>query len=277
VTQRPWNRLPLHTKTRILNPIVACLAGGRNKMVAAKAYEFFNADLQDSGLKINIPETIRDVRKNEIPFWVNRFGGQAVVKIPYSNAGQGVFTIVSKEELDNFMAMSFEDGYDRFIVQSLIGNYNWSSTSSAGRLYHVGTVPNAKGKTFVADLRMMISTTSEGLRPLCVYARRAGKPLLDKIEEGSESWDMLGTNLSIKRENGSWDSDTNRLLLMDRRDFNRLGIGVDDLIEAYIQTVLSTVAIDRMAANLINKQGRFRMRLFRSLNDDDGLLKEITV
>ena len=39
VTQKPWNRLPLHSKTRILNPITACLAGGRNKMVAAKAYD----------------------------------------------------------------------------------------------------------------------------------------------------------------------------------------------------------------------------------------------
>ena len=32
VTQRPWNRIPLCTKTLILNPIQACLAGGRNKV-----------------------------------------------------------------------------------------------------------------------------------------------------------------------------------------------------------------------------------------------------
>src|SRR5690606_21522271 len=42
LTQRPWNRLPLHSKTKILNPVIACLAGGRNKMVAAKAYDIFN-------------------------------------------------------------------------------------------------------------------------------------------------------------------------------------------------------------------------------------------
>ena len=65
------------------------------------------------------------------------------------------------------------------------------------------------------------------------------------------------------------------MALMDRRDFNKLGIGVDDLIEAYIQTVLSTVAIDKMADTLLNKQGRFRMRLFKSLNDDPALLNEI--
>ncbi len=273
VTQRPWSRIPLHTKTRILNPMLACLAGGRNKMVAAKAYDIFNAELEECGLKINTPQTIWDVSKEEIPLWVRKMGGQAVIKIPYSNAGQGVFTIIHERELEAFMKMDFV--YDRFIVQSLIGNYNWSSTTSSGKLYHVGTIPNASGKTFVADLRMMVSATDRGILPLCVYARRARQPLEDEILDGSNSWDMLGTNLSIKNPDGTWDSDTNRLMLMDRKDFNKLGIGVDDLVEGYIQTVLSMVAIDKMADNLLNKQGRFRMRLFKSLNDDPALLQEI--
>lgn len=275
VTQRPWSRIPLHTKTRILNPVISCLAGGRNKMVAAKAYDFFNGKLTGSGLNINIPQTIWDISKNQVPLYVAKFGGQAVVKVPYSNAGQGVFTLVSEEELDAFMAMDFP--YDRFIVQSLIGNYQWSSVSEAGKLYHVGTIPNTKGNTYVADLRMMISTTKEGLMPICVYARRAAKPLENVITESQDSWAMLGTNLSIKHDDGTWGSDTNRLLLMDRRDFNKLGIGLDDLIEAYIQTVLSTVAIDEMARTLVNNKNRFRMRLFRSLNDDAALLNEILV
>jgi hypothetical protein len=273
LTQKPWNRLPLHTRTRIINPIIACLAGGRNKMVAAKAYDLYNAELHGSGLKIAIPETIWDVQKNEIPFWIERLGGQAVIKVPYSNAGQGVFTIVSPKELDAFMKEDFD--YDQFIVQSLIGNYNWSSTTEAGKFYHVGCIPNAKGKTFVADIRMMVSSTTTGIRPLCVYARRAAKPLVDYLDEGSDSWPMLGTNLSIKNEDGTWGSDANRLMLMDRRDFNKLGIGLDDLIEAYIQTILSMVAIDKMAIKLTNTQGRFRMRLFKSFNDDQALIDEI--
>jgi hypothetical protein len=273
LTQKPWNRIPIHSKTKILNPIVACLAGGRNKMVAAKAYDIFNTELAAYGMKINTPETIWDVRKNEVPLWVRKMGGHAVVKIPYSNAGQGVFTIVTEGELDAFMEMEFD--YDLFIVQSLIGNYNWSSTTSQGKLYHVGTIPNAKGNTFVADIRMMVSATENGIRPLCTYARRAARPLVDHLGEGTDSWEMLGTNLSIKQEDGGWSSDTNRLVLMDRRDFNKLGIGLDDLIEAYIQTVLSMVAIDKMSLTLFNKQGRFRIRLFKSLDDDPGLINEI--
>lgn len=273
VTQRPWNRIPLHTKTRIFNPTLACLAGGRNKMVAAKAYQHFNDHEKPAGLKINTPETIWDVSKREIRGLVKKMGGQAVVKIPYSNAGQGVFTIVNQQELNAFMDMEFP--YDRFIVQSLIGNYRWSSKGAGGKLYHVGTIPSAQGNTYVADLRMMVCTTEHGLRPLCVYARRTRKPLTDHLDEGADSWDMLGTNLSIKNPDETWGSDTNRLILMDNKDFNRLGIGVDDLIEAYIQTVLSTIAIDIMAAGLLNQQGKFRMKRFSALNDDEALLKEI--
>ena len=273
LTQKPLNRLPLHTKTTILNPTIACLTGGRNKMVAAKAYDIFNTELEESGLFIKTPETIWDVSKNEIPLWLRKMGGQAVIKVPYSNAGQGVFTIVSEKELDEFMDLEFE--YDRFIVQSLIGNYNWSSTTKSGKLYHVGTIPNIKGETYVADIRMMVSSTENGILPLCVYARRAELPLLNELDKGTNSWKMLGTNLSFKNPDGSWNSDTNRLVLMDRRDFNKLGIGLDDLIEAYIQTVLSMVAIDKMASTLVNKQGKFRMRLFKSLNNDQSLIDEI--
>lgn len=275
LTQKPWNRLPLHCKTRLLNPIVACLAGGRNKMVAAKAYDIYNTELEAHGLKINIPETIWDVSKEEIPLWVQKLGGQAVIKIPYSNAGQGVFTIINEAELEAFMEQDIE--YKRFIVQSLIGNYNWSSTSSAGKFYHVGTIPTAKGETFVTDLRMMVSSTASGIRPLCVYSRRAERPLADVISSGSDSWSMLGTNLSVKLGQNEWGSDTNRLMLMDRRDFNKLGLGLDDLIEAYIQTVLSTIAIDKMCKNLYNSKGKFRMRLFKSLNNDSTLLDEIMI
>ena len=275
VTQKPWNRIPLNSKTKILNPTLACISGGRNKMVAAKAYDIYNAELEGSGLAIKIPETIWDVSKNEVPIWVKKMGGFAVVKVPYSNAGQGVFTIVNEIELENFMKLDFD--YDKFIVQSLIGNYNWSSTSTKGRYYHVGTMPSNKGFTYVNDLRMMIQATTEGFKPLCVYSRRARNPLLDTVEESTSSWDMLGTNLSIKMSPTEWGSDTNRLMLMGRRDFNKLGIGLDDLIEGYIQAVLSTIAIDNMAKTFINSKGKFRKRLFQSFNNDDSLINEIMI
>jgi len=275
LTQSPWTRLPVQSRTLIFNPIVACLAGGRNKMLASKAYDIFNAQLEGSGLEILTPETIWDVSREQVPIWVRSLGGQAVVKNPYSNAGQGVFTIVNEQELEAFMEMEFY--YERFIVQSLIGNYNWSSISSKGRLYHIGTVPSSKGNTYVADIRMMVSHTPDGIRPMSIYARRAAKPLADHIEDSTNSWEMLGTNLSIKEGDNLWGSDTNRLLLMDRRDFNKLGLGLDDLVDAYIQTVLSMVAIDKMASTLFNTKNKFRSRLFKSLDDDKALTDEILI
>lgn len=273
VTQKPWNRIPVVTKTLIFNSTLVCLSGGRNKLLANKAYEIFNSELRGSGLSINMPETIKDVSKVEIPIWVERFGGKAVIKNPYSNAGQGVWTITNDKELEDFMQI--ESSYDQFIVQSLIGHYDWSSNSSEGKFYHVGTVPNKKGNIFISDLRVMASSSPEGFRPCAMYARRARTPLESTIK--GSSWDVLGTNLSIKKAENQWDSDTSRLLLMDRKDFNSLGISIDDLAEAFIQTVLTIVAIDKMAHRLISSKGLFRQKLFRSLDNDEALMKEIMI
>src|SRR5690606_25202811 len=101
-----------------------------------------------------------------IPMWVRRMGGVAVVKVPYSNAGQGVFTITSPEELEAFMDR--EERYDRFVVQALIGNVGWSSRGSTGRLYHIGTVPNKHGRIFAADLRFMIGNGPDRFLPVAI-------------------------------------------------------------------------------------------------------------
>lgn len=271
VTQRPWTRLPPVTRTLVFNPVAVCLAGGRNKMLAAKAYDLHNARLRESRLRIEVPETIWDVGPREIPLWVERMGGYAVVKNPYSNAGQGVWTITSDAELDRLMELS--QRYDRFIVQQLIGNVGWSSRGKSGAIYHVGTVPNKKGKLFVADLRFMLGCGPEGFFPVAMYARRARTPL--EAEAPEDSWSVLGTNLSVREADGSWRSESERLVLMDARDFNRLGLGLDDLIDAYVQTALAMTAIDEMTKRLITTKGRFGRKLFRSLNDDEALVQEI--
>jgi len=282
VTQKPWNRILVGgTRTVIINPLASCLAGGRNKALAAKAYDFYNAELERTSLGVNIrtPETIRDVSKAEIPLYVNSFGGHAVVKIPYSNAGQGVYTITSQKELDEFMNEP-DTPYDSYIVQSLIGNASWSSMQRSGQFYHVGTIPNKKCQTFVSDLRMMIHFDFESgwYRPLVIYARKAGAPLAEELTPESDSWAMLGTNLSVKKEgDNNWDTETSRLMLMDRRDFNSLGISVDTLIDGFIQTVLSVIAIDKMANNLVDDNGKFDVDMFTSLNKDEGLLRELKI
>ena len=273
VTQRPWNRIPPLTRTAVYNPILACLAGGRNKMLAAKAYDLQNAALANTGLRIRTPETIWDVSRDEVPLWVDRMGGVAVIKNPYSNAGQGVWTVTSHQELDAFMSGDYD--YDRLIVQGLIGNAGWSSRTRDGKLFHVGTMPSKKGHIYAADLRMMVGASPDGFFPVAMYARRARTPLTSSLVDGASSWSMLGTNLSVRHADGSWTTESDRLLLLDRRDFNLLGFGLDDFIEAYVQTVLAVTAVDTMARKLANSKVRFRRRFFASINPDPALLSEI--
>ncbi|KAI8981120.1 hypothetical protein BDB01DRAFT_795482 [Pilobolus umbonatus] len=272
LTQKPWNRFPLNTKTIVMNNIISCLAGGRNKMMAARAYDLYNTDIMGTGLGIRTPETINNVTRGEIPQLLSTMGGHGVLKVPYSNAGQGVYTITNQTELDSFLNQDHH--YDKFIVQSLVGNASWSSVTQTGKFFHVGTIPNKKNSTYVSDLRMMVTGSENGFRPICIYGRKARLPLATELKSDEKTWDMLGTNLSIKLPDGGWTTDTSRLILMDRKDFNQLGLGIDDLIDAYIQTVMAVIAIDRMAIKLM-PDGKFDYQLFESLNPDNALMKEI--
>jgi hypothetical protein len=65
------------------------LAGGRNKSLAALAYDLYNKELKHHGFQITVPQTFREVSKRDVPAFVEWLGGRAVVKNPYSNAGQG--------------------------------------------------------------------------------------------------------------------------------------------------------------------------------------------
>ncbi|RMG10662.1 MAG: hypothetical protein D6731_17025 [Planctomycetota bacterium] len=273
VTQRPWTRLPFDIKTPILNPVVACLAGGRNKTSAAKAYELFNGQFRSRGLEIQTPQSFTNVRKAEVPLLVAQLGGKAVVKVPYLNAGQGIHTIVSDDELEAFM--DEQHPYDEFIVQQLVGNFRWSSTTTRGKVFNIGTVPDKKCRIYAFDMRMMVAWQEERYAPVAMYARRAPLPMTSDLESGASSWHILGTNLSKKVGDEQWETEPSRLLMMDRKDFSRLGLGLDDLIEAFVQAVLANRAIDDLARKLVKRGGGFRRDLFRSLNNDRRLIEEI--
>jgi len=376
VTQKPWTRMPVTPATRLLNPLLPCLAGGRNKMLAARAYDALNARLAAAGgaLRLRTPATVGDVRRAQVPALVRRMGGLCVVKVPYGNAGQGVYTITSPAELEEFMREP--QAYDKFVVQQLVGGRRWAedgagAAAGAGagadagagaeaeaeggappllppfeRAYHLGTVPNARGKTFVFDLRMMVMADEDGFRPCSMYARRAAAPLsefapgsaaaaaaataaaeaaaaaaaaavaatagagrgarrspsssVSSVESAaaagyslappsppagpgapggakalSASWLQLGTNLSVLTGDLTWSTESERLVMMDARDFSSLGLGLDDLIDAFVQSCLAVLAIDDQAAALLDADGAFSLAKFAAVNDDPALLAEL--
>lgn len=271
VTQQPWTRIPLNSLTFIFNPILSCIAGGRNKLIAHKAYENLNDELKNSGLKIRVPYTICDVELNNIHNIIKNMNYKAVIKIPYSNAGQGVFIMHNENEYnDIFIDISQNNKYEKFIIQELIDS--------------IGTIPmGPTNDIFIWDLRMMISTTNEGYKPLVMYARKALEPLIsDKYIDNNinitskNSRNIYLTNLSEKISENNWNTHSERLITLDEENFPKLGITLDELIDSYIQAVLASVAIDKMAIELWNNNSKeFNKELFLTLNNDNSFMEEI--
>lgn len=198
------------------------------------------------------------------------------------SCGQGVYTIMNEQELDEFM--SIDHGYDMYILQSLVANRNWSSSAhpKPGQFFHVGTQPttdsnaNQTADRYVYDIRMTVTANTNGFLPVSMNFRKARKPLLDDEAAIDCSWDVLGTNLSVKLDKNSWDTETDRLIVLDDECMDHLGLNCDDLVDAYIQTVLSVSAIDKLCAELYDTpDNTFDLERFKQMNPDYCLLNEI--
>jgi len=257
VTQKPWSKIPINSRTFIFNSILTCLAGGRNKLVAHKAYEKFNEDFENFGICIRTPKTICDVVLADVPEIVRDLDFRAVIKIPYSNAGQGVFTIHSERELDEFIITASTIPYKNYIVQKLV-------VSS-------GTKPDKHGDKYVWDLRLMLYFGENGYEPLVSYSRKAECPL--GLHAVKHSRDIYLTNLSEKTADG-WTTHSERLILLDEEEFPSLNINIENLVDAYFQSIFASIAIDKMADKLYS-DGTFNTELFRELNNDSTLIEEI--
>ncbi|CAF2055938.1 unnamed protein product [Rotaria magnacalcarata] len=278
ITHTPWLCIPVQSKTIIINPIIACLAGGRNKNLADRAYQILNKENEPFGLRIRTPHTVRNVRKSDVQHLNESLGGHMVVKVPYSNAGQGVFIITNKRDLEKFMETP--DYYEKYIIQSLVGSSKWihqNDVADKKDYYHVGTRPNNRKEVFVMDLRIQVCGTDIGFQPLAIFGRRAALPLRDQLSDNDNSWAMLGTNLSHKKDHGQWATDTERLLVLDSNGWNQLGLTMDDLIDGYVQAILAHTAIDRLAQQLIKCNGGLDLTMFRELNNDAVLINEILI
>ncbi|MFC4873246.1 hypothetical protein [Negadavirga shengliensis] len=249
VTQNPWTRIPEECRTLLLNPIEACLAGGRNKEAASIAYETFNKEFEQKGISIFTPTTFRSVPFDKLEESFEALGGTMVIKVPDSNAGQGVYTIINRKELEKALEVLGDSPSERYIVQQLIAANYIDGTDPTKNWYHVGTIPDRKGRSYAFDIRMMMHATEEGMRPLAAYSRRAKIPLNEPIPEGMDSWDMYGTNLSIKGDDG-WTYADERLMLFDIRNFGLLGLGIDELIQGFIQSVMAVYSIDQQAKKM---------------------------
>jgi len=267
VTQNPWERIPIDTETHLVNPIIACVAGGRNKNIAALAYSHYN---NRNPLKIHLPFTTEEMSRDDAIQTLQGWSFKGVIKNPYSNAGQGVFTITYEEELESFIQSTSQE--EMFIVQQIVGDEDLSSNTGAFR--HIGTLP-VNGHRFAFDIRMMIVNGKDGFRPVATYARRARAPLGSRVNGSISTWDVLGTNLSVRLGEDKWRYDeATRQIIASPEAFPILGLTVDDLVEVYVQSVASNIAINEMAESL-TQEGHFNRELFSQLNPDQQFNRSI--
>ena len=122
---------------------------------------------------------------------------------------------------------------------------------------------------------MVIVSTPRGYCVTSMYARRAAKPLPESVSPSLSSWDVLGTNLSRLDAGGSLQTEPDRLILIDSAAFPTLNFNLDDLIDAFVQSVLSATAIDHMCSSLLREDGSLDLEAFRSINPDEKLLAEL--
>ncbi len=253
VTQEPWSRIPKNSKTLLLNPIEACLAGGRNKVEASVAYDKFNEQFKEQGLEIDKPVTKINVPYHQLADHYKEMKNSMVIKVPEGNAGQGVYTITNEQELERALEELKPMKKELFIVQQLIYSNYIPGSDEKSSFYHVGTIPDQKDRSYAFDIRLMLHYTQEGFRPLAAYSRRARYPLNKPLPEGANSWDLYGTNLSVKESDG-WSYDDERLLLYDIRNFGKLGLGIDELLQGFVQSCMATYAIDQHAISLFGNR-----------------------
>mmetsp|Transcript_46604 Transcript_46604/g.77446 ORF Transcript_46604/g.77446 Transcript_46604/m.77446 type:complete len:91 (-) Transcript_46604:6-278(-) len=84
--------------------------------------------------------------------WVKSMGsGFAAVENPHSNAGQGVHTICSQEELDSFMNEEHHCN-GKFVAPTLALSSPWPRTGTGGLLTHQLVVRKlVRNKTMMLD------------------------------------------------------------------------------------------------------------------------------
>ncbi|WP_373524295.1 hypothetical protein [Aquiflexum sp.] len=68
------------------------------------------------------------------------------------------------------------------------------------------------------------------------------------------SWEVYGTNLSVKGEDG-WTYADERLMLFDVKNFGQLGLGIDELIKGFVQSAMAVYAIDQNAIKTFGDKG----------------------
>jgi len=222
----PWELLPPNAEGVFVNGTDVDLAGGRDKIAAHHAFTLFNDRYARRGLAIHTPPT-RIVERDEPAPRSDRL---VVRKVPHGNSGIGV----------DFVPSSTPAGYRHLEQQLLLPPGHEVDDYPPLRPLVAG------GERYVYDLRVVIGGTRRGFVPLMMYARRARRPLRDlRSLDPAVLDDFLKVNIARVARHGSIVLEEERLTLPDAAGAASLGLSRDQLVDAVVQSILATIAVDR--------------------------------
>lgn len=227
---------------------------------------------------MNFPFTLPLVKKEDVPSLARDLNFLLAVKVPHSAAGVGIYLITNEADLDDFMKE--KQPYEDFVVQALIGHRAWYQKRSnheqlGNQLYPRPCKTPVDNLEYVYDIRFIIACGDDGWHPAYVLARRAENPLEETIPEPGTASSVLKTNLSRIAKDGSQKLDESMALILTEETFQMTGLSLVDLVEGYIQSILSAVAVDRMCQRLMPDKEHFDLRMFQEMCPDKDLLEEV--
>jgi hypothetical protein len=215
----PWELLPPDTAGVYINGTRVDLAGARDKVAAAHAFQKLN-DGRSAGLpRLSFPAT-HILRGPSMTAELPGDWAGVVLKPPHLNSGAGL-RFFSK----------IPSAWPASTVFPLVAQAMVRPSRSLlidGRVY---------------DLRMVVGSDASGFFPIMAYARLARRPY-DESLEGDALAMALITNISAAAADGSSRFEYERLLIPSTEGWRRLGLSQEDFAVAYVHSVLATLAID---------------------------------
>ncbi|XP_037025300.1 uncharacterized protein LOC119066766 [Bradysia coprophila] len=276
MSYRTWSFFPVtnNLKTYMCPHPIAGLVG-KNKILSEYAYRDFNEKYSKHGIQIRGPKTMVGIAKADIREIVEQnFNGRAVIKTPYDSQGRGVYIIRTDGDLDDFYAKD-ESDYSLWVVQELIG----LEACPNDRYQQIGF--HLDGQMYAYSVRIIACNSPSGFKMITICSARAPAPfakdgetadiapgLLHKIKTVHED-DVYVTNIASNPDGEL------RSFYFDDAGVKGMGIGMDDVIDGFMQTVYCTHAIDNMCKKLIMENGELDVQLLRELNPDPQLLAEV--
>jgi len=269
----PWIRIPVsnNLKTFMYPHPITCLTTGKNKLLANYAYEQFNEKYRGFGLEIKTPRTVSGVEKKDIREIIKQeFGFRAIIKTPYDGHGRGIYVVRDEADVDKFLALD-SSRYNLFLVQDLIGFETDICKDNPSRYTHVGYVGPDHSK-YAYSLRMIVTDSPTGYKLICICGARASMPFYrgraDVVDEQSDL--SYITNIVPKELEGM-----ERDIPASEDGVKRMGFTVDNVVDAYLQSVMCMLAIDQVCQNLFREDGCLDLELLKKLCPDPQLLSEV--